>query len=289
MKFDERALRDQLEPLARTKKVARRWDGLHYSKPVRGLGPDRRMLSLSAPVLKELMKVAPNGFPDLGCLRSVWMALDSEFDILECKARGQFLAAQSACDVWRKMARDCVDMKRSDATFADKALQEVVDLIKLGQSTHVDIPRLSDGFPDFDASDGDEGLRLVPSKGDYSHEGDDDDDDVSGDNDDEYRVLSSDNDSHDVEVVGAMCMCSKCAPIVAISDSENEGIVIPPPARGGQRPPKQRKLGAPSALVATPVARRRRKKNIESNTLVGFRPHSKSSSGTSQSTSASAT
>ena len=157
-KFAEADLRKSLEPLAATKKVPWRWDGMHYSKPVRGRGPDREALLLSVPVLAAIAKVAPNGFPNLGCLRSVWISLDVEYQILESKSLGQIRTAQTACDIWRNMLKDCLALKTSKTALAPE-LQAVVDLLS-GSIADTDststkasiypIPRNSEGFADFD-------------------------------------------------------------------------------------------------------------------------------------------
>ena len=87
-RFDEDALKKALRPFAQLKVVDWRWDALHYSKGKRGCGPDKEQLACSEPILKAILGAAPNGFPNLGSLRSVWIALDDEFNVLENKADG---------------------------------------------------------------------------------------------------------------------------------------------------------------------------------------------------------
>ena len=111
-RFDEEAMVKALEPIAQLKKVDWRWDGLHYSRSKRGCGPDREQLSESAPVLKAILHLCPNGFPNLSSLRSVWLQLENRFGILENKTTGLNATVATATDVWKKMAKDVVDMAR---------------------------------------------------------------------------------------------------------------------------------------------------------------------------------
>ena len=102
LRFDEEAMVKALEPLAQLKKVDWRWDGLHYSKSKRGCGPDREQLTESAPVLKAILQLCPNGFPNLSSLRSVWLQLESRFNILENRTAGLTSTVSFATDVWKK-------------------------------------------------------------------------------------------------------------------------------------------------------------------------------------------
>ena len=124
-----------LEPLAQLKKVDWRWDGLHYSKSKRGCGPDREQLTESAPVLKAILQLCPNGFPNLSSLRSVWLQLESRFNILENRTAGLTSTVSFATDVWKKMTKDVVDMARKqvvggECRLANTTLQELLDMVQ---------------------------------------------------------------------------------------------------------------------------------------------------------------
>ena len=136
--INEDGLYKDLVDLASSKKKAKyRWDGKHYSKPTRSLGPDKAELDNSSPVLLALTNHAQNGFPRINGIRNVWQALDNEFEMMEtknCPTTGQpisqFNACQRAADIWKTMLRHCVDLKCADTRVPFAGLQEVLDALK---------------------------------------------------------------------------------------------------------------------------------------------------------------
>ena len=134
----EDGLYEDLVDLASSKKKQKyRWDGKHYSKPTRSLGPDKAELDNSSPVLLKQAKRAQNGFPRINGIRNVWQTLDNEFEMMETKlchttgqAIGQFHACQRAADIWKTMLRHCVDLRCAEARVPFPGLQEVLDELK---------------------------------------------------------------------------------------------------------------------------------------------------------------
>ena len=113
--MDTVALYKDLEPLC-GRRVAWRWDGLHYSKPVRSLGPELSELDQSGDVFLILVRHAKNGFPHIVDLRNVLLSLHSEFKFFESKENNDFDAyacAQKSADIWKTMLRHCVDIKKT--------------------------------------------------------------------------------------------------------------------------------------------------------------------------------
>ena len=201
MKFDQASLKESLAKLAVLHKLDWKWDGSHYPKPVRSLGPDRPGLCASAPVLKEIATVAPNGFPDLACLISVWTALHHEHCILQNLPDTSYFSILRISEIWKKMLKDCLQIKKSCTTLADTGLQEVLDILQPHDPSGIDIPRNAEGYPDFDAN---------------SHEIEEDD---------------------EVEILGICCQCPECSAkcIIDIDKAAKDDLQIPSPAIGGQR------------------------------------------------------
>ena len=133
-RFDVDELVDKTADLARLKRVPWRWCGDHYGKPRRSLGPDRPTLEASSPFLQLLADVAPNGYPNLGCLRAALMKLDDEHGILEDKGgwrnKSQLDSATVAADLWRKMLRDALELKKSRCTIREKQLRKLVETLQ---------------------------------------------------------------------------------------------------------------------------------------------------------------
>ena len=65
-----------------------KFDGSHYRKPRRSLGPDITGLIAGAKILLELVRSSPNGFPSFRGTVAVWTALDSDFGVLEIRKKG---------------------------------------------------------------------------------------------------------------------------------------------------------------------------------------------------------
>ena len=59
------------------------WDGRSYPKTKRSHGPNLDSLSGHWPVLKELIALAPNGYPDTYKLRDLFTRLHSIFKIFD--------------------------------------------------------------------------------------------------------------------------------------------------------------------------------------------------------------
>ena len=209
MKFEEEVLVKMLDALASTKKRKLwRWDGLHYGKPMRGTVADQEGLIGSVCILELLAAIGGNGFPALGCLRSVWLSLDCDYGILENVDRGQWVTATVACDIWRKMLRDCHELYRENA----------------------DIPELEPVFKRFRDFD----LRMESNLEQIDLVESDDNDDT----DEEVEVLKTlfvspallQADAVDeVVFIGSTCNCDACKRRL-----KDDGVAIPDPGRGGQ-------------------------------------------------------
>ena len=245
--FDEGKLFNLLVPAAKVKQdaIAFKWDGSHYYKPKRSLGPDRQGLADGSPVLDALVSVAENAYPRHKNFVRVWFQLQAKFNVFgldPAKATDEdvnILCIRSS-DNWRTQLRHCVELKKSltkggkTSTVASTELQHVLDGIVLSTmtvdaatatttdddgrvsatATTDDDGRLShhgrvllnnDGFPDIKQIND-------ASDGDQSSFADDDDDDNGGDDPvDGNDVAAAAIDNEDgVTVVGVRCRCTRC-------------------------------------------------------------------------------
>ena len=80
--IDKRGLYTDLAPFANQRKINWQWDGSHYVKQKRSLGPDTDTLVLGLPVLQRMITAAPNGYPDQRGMRYVLNTLDDKFQII---------------------------------------------------------------------------------------------------------------------------------------------------------------------------------------------------------------
>ena len=140
-----------------------------------------------------LAEVAPNGYPSFACLRSALMQLDDAFGILEdLVVRPQIESASLAADIWRKMMRDVLNLKRNPGgVIADADLRRIVNMI---------VPQREANLAQ--ASDD------VPSDGGITG----DDDSMTGDlwSEAEDLFLSETEASDDVQIEKMVCRCRKC-------------------------------------------------------------------------------
>ena len=189
--FDEGKLFSLLAPVAKVKQdaIAFKWDGSHYYKPKRSLGPERQGLADGSPVLDALVSVAENAYPRHKNFVRVWFQLQAKFNVFgldPAKATDEdvnILCIRSS-DNWRTQLRHCVELKKylvkaeKVSTVAREELQQVLDAIELGTQSgavgattttaddvHMQptsrVPLDADGFPDIshlnDGSDGEFG------------------------------------------------------------------------------------------------------------------------------------
>ena len=210
MFFDVDKFVETARGLARVKDVAWRWCGDDYTKPVRSLGPDKTALARAWQFLELLALVAPNGYPSFACLRAAIMRLDDEFNILEdLDARPQMESASLAADIWRKMMRDVLTLKRSGGFILHGDLRRVVDMIVPQREAAIagmhPLQAMAMGSPS------DDGSTITG-----------DDDSMTGDLDSEAEA------SDDVEIARMVCRCPGCRaanPLVVESDvaSDHDG------------------------------------------------------------------
>ena len=116
MKVDEQELYTDLKKLALERHTRYSWDGKHYGKPSRSMGPQRDHLASSSDVLAPLVKQAPNGYPDFKGMRAVWMRLHRKRGILRGLAHDAsdqeiLKQAGDAVDIWRTMVGHALGLR----------------------------------------------------------------------------------------------------------------------------------------------------------------------------------
>jgi len=89
------------------------WSGRSYPKMKRSNGPNMDSLNRHSPVLKILIWLAPNGYPDPYKLRDVLVQLHGLFKILDPRHEGEEALSLSsvailAADRWRIMCKHCL-------------------------------------------------------------------------------------------------------------------------------------------------------------------------------------
>ena len=112
--FEPVALADAWWPSAQLKRPGRAWDGWSYKTPSRALVGDPQSLAAHAVPLKELLKLAPSGFPCHSQLRETRMLIHSQFGLF---AENELLlkTATEATDRWMIMCRHLDDLKKVGA------------------------------------------------------------------------------------------------------------------------------------------------------------------------------
>ena len=105
------------------------WKGSDYGRPKPTQTPCKEGLEHYCAPLTGLAKAAPVGFPRQVRLRNCFIAFDEKYKIFEASDRSRFRACDDAADLWRKMLKDAVAVKRSG--IFSHLLQPLMDALRL--------------------------------------------------------------------------------------------------------------------------------------------------------------
>ena len=96
---------DRWEPFAKLRDAGFEWDGSTYGKPSRALSSDESGLIRHAGALRELLQLAPTGFPAQSSVRDALLKLHASYKVFSCDERMAYRQANDAANVWRIMSR----------------------------------------------------------------------------------------------------------------------------------------------------------------------------------------
>ena len=193
--FAPSALVEAWAELAALKHPGWDWDGSTYSFSNRSNLGDAEGIAKHSPALKQLLLLAPTGFPSHPDLRAAMIQLHNKFDIFKGTCMIFKDAAESA-DRWRVMCRHLYNRRRDGN--CEPSIKGLMDLIELPKASKEDLTTsgmdpgdVQSLFPDFD-----EALDLP-------------------DPTDEDVICVDD----DVQIVNVQCHCPACKPKTTGSSS----------------------------------------------------------------------
>ena len=109
--FEPAALVEKWKHFANKQDQNFNWDGTGYGKPSRNTGADKEGLLVFKILLKELLALAPSGFPCFAKLRMAIWLLDEKYKILGgLESKQSWKASGEAANVCRIMCRDVYDL-----------------------------------------------------------------------------------------------------------------------------------------------------------------------------------
>ena len=113
MKFDTKQMAEELQPFAklRPEELKFKFDGSHYAKPTRSLGPDLQGMEDGSDVLHILARYARNGYPAVSDMIEVWNDLDRKYKFIPPKdGTAHEDRLYKVVDLWRVQLRHAVEI-----------------------------------------------------------------------------------------------------------------------------------------------------------------------------------
>ena len=124
----------QWDDLASRRKPGFEWDGSSYGASRGGI-PDRDGLVMHAAPLRELLAIAPTGFPSHPSLVATLTQLDEKYQgLLNTTKRFHEKAASLGADQWRIMCKHVYELAKDPPGDLCEKLQALVKQIKIKES-----------------------------------------------------------------------------------------------------------------------------------------------------------